>query len=904
MSLAIGSQLGSYEIRALLGKGGMGEVYRARDAKLKRDVAIKILPDEFAGDPERVSRFQREAEMLAALNHSNIAGIHELALAGSARFLVLELVEGETLAQRIARGALPIEESLDIARQIAEALEAAHDRGVVHRDLKPANIKIAPDGKVKVLDFGLAKMRESAFLDTAGLSNSPTVVSGTMPGVIMGTAAYMSPEQARGKPVDRSADVWAFATVLYEMLTGRQTFDGETVTDILGAIVKSEPDWSRLPKDVPPHVRRLLKRCLEKDRRRRLRDASAVLLDLHDSPEAEMVPKSPHARWGWIAASVLAMALVVSLVFALRPIPAAPEMRLDINTPATTDPASMAISPDGQQIVFVATSDGQQRLWVRSLDSVVDRALAGTEGASYPFWSPDSRSIAFFADGRLKRIDVFGGTAQTLASSLAARGGTWNGEGVILFTGSASGPILSVPTSGGQPSTVTRVQSPEQSSHRFARFLPDGRHFLFYSQGTLAARGVYVGSLDGPETQRLFDADAAAEYVAPGYLLFARQGTLLGQRFDSARLKLDGDPFPVTDQVIVDGASIAAVSSSRTGLVAYRSGGAGAQQQLVWLDRSGKAIGTVGSPDSSSPQDVELSPDGKRVTLQRVLNGNTDIWLVEVARGVMNRLTVDAAVDAQPIWSADGSAIIFTSNRRGAFDLYRKSIGGGGNEELLIESTFAKIPQHVSPDGRFLLYCNIDSKTGYDLWALPLMSGANASPTGRSNQGLSGANASLTERNDQVNGDRKPFSVVQTSFEERDGQFSPDGKWIAYRSNESGRFEVYVQPFPGPGHETQVSTNGGSQPRWRADGKELFYIGLDSRIMAAPMQFSAKGQIVEPGTPVALFPSRITGGPLSAVYRHQYAASSDGQRFLLNIMQESATSPITLILNWHPERVK
>ncbi len=853
----------------------MGRVFRAHDSKLKRDVAIKALPEEFSSDAARIARFQREAEALASLSHSNIAGIHDVLELDGSKFLVLELIEGETLAQRIARSAIPVDEAIEIAKQIAEALEAAHEHGIVHRDLKPANVKIAADGKVKVLDFGLAKMRDPITRPQEGLSNSPTVVSGTVPGVIMGTAAYMSPEQARGKTVDRSADIWAFACVLYEMLTSRKAFDGETVTDIFGAIVRGEPDWNAFPTEVPAHVRRLLRRCLAKDRKRRLRDAGSVLLELNEgSGDAVVVPVRKGEWLSWAIAGVLGIAFIGALVLALRPNPKPPELLVELTTPAGSDPgSSFAISPDAQKLVFLGAAENQARLWLRTFDSTIAKPLPGTENANNPFWSPDSRSIGFFADGKLKRIDVGGGSSQTLSNAPNNRGGTWGPNNIILFAPVASGAIFRVSDTGGEPTAVTHTELGRQAGHRFPQFLPDGQHFLFYVQGTPEARGVYVASLDGTVSLRLLDADSAATY-AFGYLLFIRQSTLFAQKLEPQRLAVSGSPFAVAEQVTSDGSNKAAVSASFGNTLVYRTIGPADQRQFVWFDRSGKELERIGTPDSASVNSPNRSPDGRRLAIIHTINGNNDIWLLEIQRGILARLVSSPAQEAGPVWSPDGRRLAFTSNRKGIFDLYEKPATGAGDDQSLLATQIAKYPTDWSPDGAFLIYRQADPKTDWDIWVLPM------------------------------NGDRKPFPVVQTNFAELDAQFSPDGKWIAYQSNESDRFEIYVQAFPGPATKLQVSTNGGIQVRWRRDGKELFYVSPDGQLMAVPIELSSKTATVEAGVPKPLFrPRMIRAG--ATVSAPQYSVSPDGQRLLVNtIVGEANASPLTVVLNWNPSAAK
>jgi Tol biopolymer transport system component len=703
----------------------------------------------------------------------------------------------------------------------------------------------------------------------------------------------MSPEQACGQAVDKRTDIWAFGCVLYEMLTGCAAFLGPTITDTLAAILEREPNWSALPPATPASIHRLLRRCLEKDPKRRLRDIGDARIELDHAmvsptpvPLAETntpietgelgpyidghVKQSGTGRRERIAWTV-ALALVILIAaaghvwFRQQAVAVAPadEMRLEIITPPTTDASSLAISPDGQKIVFAGTSEGRQRLWLRLLGSSSPQTLAGTDYAYYPFWSPDNRSLGFFADGKLKRIDIETGSVQVLASATAGRGGTWNRDGVILFAPQA-GPIYRVSADGGERTQLTRPG--QGSSHRFPQFLPDGRHFLYYVQASSQVRGVYVGQLDGTDMRRLVDADVAGAYLSSGKLLFTRQGTMFAQDFDAVRLTLNGNPFPVAEQVAVNVEfGSAAVSASTNGLLAYRAGPA-ERRQLTWIDRSGREVGKVGSPDTAGPWGPSMSPDGRYIALTRTVDANGDIWLLETARGVLRRLTFDAANDVGPIWSPDGSRIVFSSNRDGVVNLYEKPASGTGDEKLLLATPLSKQVADWSPDGRFVLYRSQDAKTKYDLWALPL------------------------ER------ERKPFPVVQTNFDERDAQFSPDGKWIAYESDESGRFEIYVQPFPGPGAKLPVSTNGGAQVRWPHEGKELFYIGLDERLMAVPIRLPSNGQAVEVGAPVPLFPIRV-GGAVS-VYRQQYMVSPDGQRFLINtVLEESSASRITVILN-------
>ena len=897
MALIPGSRLGVYQITALLGEGGMGQVYRARDTKLDRDVAIKVLPEAFAHDAERLARFTREAQTLAALNHPNIAHIHGLEESGGVRALVMELVEGDDLSKRIARfhapgasarqAGMPLDEVLPIARQIAEALEAAHEQGIIHRDLKPANIKVRADGTVKVLDFGLAKALDvhpaSATTDNSPTITSPAQMTGV--GVILGTAAYMAPEQAKGRPVDRRADIWAFGAVLFEMLTGQRAFRGEDVSDTLANVLKTDPAWERLPADVPARIRQVLRSCLQRDAKQRLGDMQSVRLALEGafetaaSPATTTTTASSRGRLPWMAALAVAAMLISALAVpalrhlreALPPVP--PEMRVEITTPATDLPLQFALSPDGRALVFVASGDGASRLWLRPLNQTEARPLAGTEGAAVPFWSPDSRSIGFFAAGNLLRLDVAGGAPQVLATLTGlTSSGSWSADGTILFSRQAADRLWRVAATGGEPVAVTSLDPPRQVSHRAPHFLPDGRQFLFYAQGPPETMGIYLGSLDGGTPTRLMASDSAGAFLPPDQVVFLRQGTLVARRLDLARGALTGDPVTLADRVGVDEFARGGFAVSGAGPVAYRAAG-GASRQLTWFDRTGKAVGVAGEPDANDLRYPELSPDGRRVAMRRTVQGNADIWLLDLLRGGMTRLTFDTALDLNPVWSPDGSRIAFSSNRTGVLDLYLKPSNGSGAEARLVESPNTKQSQDWSADGRWLVYYEVNLTTGRDLWAL-----------------------------DMTSPDHTPRVVANTPAEEVLAQFSPDGRWVAYQTNESGRFEVVVQPSPDAGGKWQVSTAGGVAPRWRADGKELYFLAPDATLMAVPV--TAAGTSFEAGTPVALFPTRIVDGGTVTQNRPQYAVARDG-RFLINQPVADATAaPITLILNWNPEAKK
>jgi len=937
----IGQTLSHYRIAEKLGEGGMGVVYRARDEHLNRDVAIKVLPEEFAQDAERLARFRREAQLLASLNHPNIAAIYGLEEQDGLRYLVLEYVPGQTLAERIgtsapaggrtrgsahtgaagpggphgrgapmcapsagqrrgpAATALPVDEALEICKQIAEALEAAHEKGIIHRDLKPANVKVTPEGKVKVLDFGLAKAMEAEG-SAADLSKSPTISAvASRAGVILGTAAYMSPEQARGKAVDKRTDIWAFGCVLYECLSGKQAFGGESITDAMAAIIKNEPEWSALPAETPVAVRTLLRRCLQKDPRERLRDAGDALLELVGAvprggtaptgPADEAVPPPaavarPRAL-PWVVAAllaVIAIALVLALVHFREAPPEQRVMKFTLLPPDKTTFGAIAVSPDGRRVAFT-TRDASRRtqLWVRALEALAAQPLAGTEGASYPFWSPDSRGIGFFAEGKLKKIEASGGPPQTLANAPNGRGGTWNRDGLIVFAPSTISPLVQVSAAGGEPKPTTELDASRQEvSHRWPQFLPDGRRFLhFIVSSQPEHQGIYLGSLDSKEMDSkktpLVATDSSAAYAGPasgpGYLLFVREGSLMAQRFDPGKLKLSGEAFPVAEPVGVDaGLQHGRFSVSESGVLVYDSIGGG-NRQLVWFHRSGKPLASVEPPGAYWI--VDFSPNGRRVAASRndPQTNNLDIWLFDLARGSSSRFTFHPAGEGAPVWSPDGSRIAFFSSRNGPWNLYQKAASGAGEEEFLLKTSANQYPTDWSRDGRFLLYTEEDPKTGADLWVLPMAE-------------------------QKKNAERKPILVLRTEFAERNGRFSPDGKWVAYDSNESGRYEIYVRAFspgqPGTGGKWPVSTGGGQDPRWRRDGKELFYLAPDRKLMAVEVK---TGSGFEAGIPRPLFQTPV----FTAAYAGRYAVTADGQRFLINSEAEGAAGePATVILNW------
>ena len=894
MSLHPGTRIGPYEITGAIGAGGMGEVFRARDTKLDRDVAIKVLPSELAQDRERLARFEREARLLASLNHSNIAHVYGFESAtltdgSTAHFLAMELVEGEDLAQRLARGAIPVDEAIGIAKQIAEGLEEAHEHGIIHRDLKPANVKVTRDGKVKILDFGLAKAMDpvGAAASNPNVSHSPTLThQGTSAGMIIGTAAYMSPEQAKGKPVDKRADIWAFGVVLYEMLTGKRLFKSEDVSDTLAAVLREEVNWAALPAATSPHLKRLIQRCLDRDLRTRLRDIGEARIEIArietgtagSAASSGAAPSNGKpATLPWVMVTTLTIALFGTLAAwsPWRRPPAPPEVRLDVVTPPTEDPTSFAISPDGQQLVFEGSGESGSKLWLRSLSVATPQPIPGTEEGRSPFWSPDGRSIGFFAQGSLKRVDIGGGAPQVLTAG-NGRGGTWGAGDSIVFTPDSTSALLRVSATGGPTSPVTTL-GPRESSHRWPHFLPDGKRFLYYARGALEVAGIYLGTLDGKPAIRLTPADSQGEYLPSGWLAWVRAGTLVAQRLDASETALTGEPVTLATGVFVDQTNQrGSISVSAKGLIAYRTGGGG-QRQLTWFDRSGTPRGVVGAPDDTLI-DPHISPDGRRVVVGRTIQGNLDLWLLEGAH--TSRLTFDPAIGRFPVWSPDGLRIAFRANRTGTGDLYQKLASGAGDDERLVGSDQLKVPTSWSPDGRFLLYLTVDPKTASDLWVVP------------------------------TTGDHTPSVFLKTPFAERFGVFSPDGRWVAYQSNESGRIEIYVRPFVPPGGQEsrasdstqwQVSTAGGVTPLWRADGRELYYLNGVGDMMASTI--TIRGSALEPGPPVRLFPTRIFAGGADKDSGQgvQFDVGRDG-RFLINTMLKSDSSaPITILQNWNPE---
>ena len=887
MGLQAGGHLGIYEILSPLGAGGMGEVYRARDTKLGRDVALKVLPDAMAHDRERMARFEREARTLASLNHPHIAAIHGLEEANGQRALVMELVEGPTLANRIAGGPIPVEDAMPLALQIAEGLGFAHDRNIVHRDLKPANIKVTPDGQVKILDFGLAKAMSTESSGTSEEATTLTLTTGA--GTMLGTAAYMSPEQARGQNVDRRTDVWSFGVVVYEMLTGERPFCGPTVSDTLAAVLREAPDLQRIPL----RMRSLVAACLEKDPRKRLRDFGDVLLltgilseEQGTLVHGEAVPETSrrsllHRALPWaVAAMLLAVALVFGLAYfrassrpeeTIRSLIAPPEGEVFAFAGFNGLPA---LSPDGTRLIFPAEdTSGKEALWLRPLDSLATERLEGTEDASYPFWSPDSRHVAFFQDGKLKENDLAGGPPVLLCDAPDARGGTWGRANFIVFASQLWGGLDSVPATGGTP---TPIVAHKAFHTRWPEFLPDGKHFLYLS-GDLAAPGtpnlgIYIGEIGSNESKFLLQADSDALYAPPGFLLFLRDDTLMAQRFDADEQKLEGEAVPVAQHVASPELFRQGLFSvSGTGLLVYETEGSSIGGQLAWFDAKGKQLAEVGEPGAFDPS---LSPDGKQLAyvVQKQSGAkNDDIWLLDLQRGVQTRFTNGPGDNKLAVWSPDGARIAYSSGRRGKYKLYVASASGTGIPEPLIESDADEYPSDWSRDGKYIALTFSDWKrqTNNGIWVLPLF------------------------------GDRKPFRYLPSQFNESDAVFSPDGRWMAYSSDQSGSVEVYLSPFPGGGGKWQVSLGGGDQPEWNRDGSGLYYVAPGGKMMEASIRES--GATIVVGEPRQLFQEARTGTSLGA---RSYCITRDGKRFLVAKAPHSVASPLTLVTHWNADLKK
>ena len=874
MALTPGTKLGPYEVQSPLGAGGMGEVYRARDTRLERAVAIKVLPAHLSSDPDLRQRLEREAKAVSKLSHPHICTLYDIGHQDGMDFLVMELVEGETLEQRLLKGPLPPEQTARYGAQIADALAKAHKLGITHRDLKPANIMLTKTG-AKLMDFGLAKQSDVVQLAASLTQMTAEQSKLTRDGMILGTFQYMAPEQLEGKEADARTDIFALGEVIYEMATGKPAFAGKSRASLIAAILSSEPQpMAVLQPMIPPALERAVKRCLAKDPDARWQSATDLSGELRWIAEgggkaSATLPLATagktRERLAWLIASAVSVALIVGLIWWRISKP--PEQSMQFLAPLPFAAQGIAIAPDGHTVAVVGYLESARKnaLWIYELGSSRATSLANTEGASYPFWSPDGQALAFFADGKLKKLELSGGPVSTICDAPSGRGGTWNRNGVIVFTpeGQQGGGLYRVSVSGGTP---TRISYPDkgrgEDSHRWPMFLPDGMHYLYMAanfSGRRDADAIFVGSLDSNEKRFVVGATANAAYAAPGYLLFCRGKDLLAQRFDPKRFALTGEPTTLLTEIqYLSSISRAVFAASDNGLLVAQSGSGIAISQPLWFDRKGSEAGVVGKPEVYG--NVAIAPNGRSVAVDKNdrESQNTDIWIYELQRDSTKRLTFERGLNAVPIWSPDGARLAFFSNRLGV-DLYMTNSDGAQEEKSIVRDEFNKYPNDWSRDGKYILYTR-----GADLWLLTV-------PALKSSQFL------------------KAASVI------RNGQFSPDEKWVAYASNETGKWEIYVTSFPEPRGRWQVSTNGGEQPRWRGDGKELFYLSSDYKMMAAPVSTGAK---FDSTTPVALFQT-APRQPLSLVDQFVYDVSRDGQRFLINTPTNQAeTEPMSVILNW------
>ena len=853
-----GRQIGSYQVVSLLGAGGMGEVYRARDTKLGRDVAIKVLPEAFTSDPEHVARFERESRLLAALNHPHIGAIYGFEEAEGFRALILELVEGPTLADRLAAGPLSVNETLTIAGQIAEALESAHEKGIIHRDLKPANIKVTPDGIVKVLDFGLAKAcaGEAAGAD---LSRWPTAtIDGTRDGVILGTAAYMSPEQARGQAVDKRTDIWAFGCVLYEMLTGRPAFAGDTVSDIIAAILEREPDWRALPDAAPPGLPRLARRCLDKDPRRRLRDIGDARLEIEETlaaPIGRAGDARTDTRRGGRALAHMAAGLVsggiIGALIAARLTTAPVPQRTVADFPLLLPPDAMlasldfpatTMSPDGSLIAYVATRGGRPQLFVRRMDNPEPTLLPGTEDAISPFFSPDNRWIGFFAEGKLKKVSVTGGVPVVICDAPIGFGGSWGRDDVIVFAPASGSSLSRVSAAGGPPTRVTTLDEQKgEFSHRWPELLPNGDSLLFTvgTKGSWDDALIVAQSLSSGRRQVLLQGGTNPRYLATGHLLYAHGGTIFAVSFDPSTLTVSGTPVRVLENVLQSFDGAAQLSVAQSGSVVYVPGRfVSSDRQLMTVDRTGNAIPLAAPARAYSAPRV--SPDGQKLLV--TITGTTEaLWMYDISRGALNQLTFEAS-SSFPVWTPDGQRIAFSSNRAGVLNLFWSRLDGASTPERLAPSDTIQLPGSWSPDGRTLAFVERHSVTGRDIWMLPLT------------------------------GDHKPSPFLNAAFDESAPRFSPDGRLLAYVSNETGRNEVYVRFLADPSRVQRVSAAGGTEPAWGFSARELFY-RLGDQMMSVKL-----GPRDEPLGSQVLFRGNFEPGTLDLT---NYDVMPDAQRFVM-----------------------
>lgn len=888
----IGKTISNYKILEKLGEGGMGVVYKAHDTKLGREIALKALPEEFAQDRERLARFEREAKLLASLNHPNIATIYGLEESEGLNFLTLELVEGETLAEKLTSGPLKVQDALEMCRQIAEALESAHDKGIIHRDLKPSNIKVTPENKVKVLDFGLAKAFEVAEVgDAAGMDpyKSPTLTVGSSrSGVIMGTAAYMSPEQARGKALDKRTDIWSFGCVFYELLTGQQLFIGETTSDMVAGILKQEPDWKALPKELPVRIRDLLRRCLQKDSNKRLHDIADARIEIEEvkskplEPTIENIAEAEEIQpglkkqafpWGVTAIIVVIVAIISSAaVWILKTSPTPPPQsakRFLVDLPSelrfggTGYGNRLALSPDGKNLVYSAHDGEKYQLYIRPLERLEATAIPGTENAIHPFFSPDGQQIGFFVEGRLKKVSLSGGIPLTICEA-DGRGATWSPDGNIVM-GSQGKGLMQVSSSEGIPQSLTTLDKENsETSHRYPQILPGGKAVLFTARresGTDDSR-IAVCSLDTGEHRILFDETGFdARYVSSGHILYLRGGVLMAVPFDVHTLNVTESPVPLAINIHWGSDGNARFSISDDGTLVYfpLTGDIG-KRSLVWVDRKGiEAPVAIGQYGYRVPR---ISPDGKKVAVSKYEGENYDIWVYDVERGTLTRLTFEGS-NTTPAWTPDGKRLLFCSNRARVYDIYSKRADGSEEAELFFSSEYLKWSPSFSDDGESLAYYEINPETQRDIWTMQLK-------------------------------DKSASPLINTSANERAPIISPNGRWVAYSSDESGRYEVFVSPYQKAAGKWPISTDGGTEPLWSPDGRELFY-REKNRMMAVSIETSPS---FKAGKPEMLFERMY----YSYSYTSSYDIHPDGSRFLMIKSEDEPESrQISIVLNWDEE---
>ncbi len=876
MALSAGTKLGPYEIVAPIGAGGMGEVYRANDSRLDRQVAVKVLSAHLSASEEVRQRFEREAKTISQFSHPHICSLYDVGREGDTDYLVMELLEGESLADRLGKGALPTEQVLRYGIEIADALDKAHRQGIVHRDLKPGNIMLTKTG-VKLLDFGLAKpLTAAGARPVSGVSVLATEAQVSQPlterGTVLGTFQYMAPEQLEGGEADGRSDIFAFGAVLYEMATGKKAFTGKSQASLIGSILRDDPpSITEAAPMIPPALNRVVKTCLAKDPEDRFQTAHDAKLQLEwiaeggsqaGLPAPVVARRKNREKLAWVVAAVLALVSALAIFGYLRRAPKPPRIvRFELATPEEIVALDAPrVSPDGRSVAFNATdSSGKTRIWLRSMSALAPQPLPGTEGTSRPFWSPDSRFLGFFAEGKLKKIDVTGGPPQNICDAPTGSDGSWSSEGVILYDGRGTDPIHRVSAAGGVPVAVVKPD-PEKKIGQvgWPEFLPDGKHYFFMVIGTRAEDSAYrIGSLDSTESKAFAPAQTLLTYAPPGYLLFVRDRTLVAQPFDAKAQKTTGEPVPLAEKIGVDSVGLARFSVSREGTLAYRTGESGTR--LLWVDRNGKELGTASEAGDS--REPALSPRGDRLAfdLTDARANNSDIWVRDLARGVNSRLTFGAANEFAPTWAPDGNRIAYAVTGKGIFE---KAADGTGDETELLKAPEVVFPTDWSRDGRYIAVMWQGKGTGFDIWVLPTF------------------------------GDRKPIPVLKTPFNEGITKFSPDGRFIVYQSNESGRAEIYARSFPGPGGKWQVSAEGGADPSFSADGKEIYYRAPDQKVMAVDVKI---GTGFEAGVPKPLFLGRFQ----PATARNRYVPSADGQKFLIVApLGRDAMAPTTVVLNW------